>query len=355
MNELPPILTERIDDIPLLLEPRQRRGLPTLFDTHFPTHGNGTGLSLGWVSPIWLSAILSRGDHRRGHVEPWVATRLWTLGVTPGQAVTRVDLTDARRAVVRRRLRHAERWGAFASALHPHTVRVDDRLTQRGHGESPSASASATVREGGSASVVTARTIARTCHRSKGCKRFSIPGGGRWPPMWCRVSGLMPRALCPALRGGRRVWAAAGCDRSGTARGRRGRRAPGSPPRVLFTCAHGRRCNGPRARSPPPWKPSGAGPPPSARWCGRAHRVHGSGVPRALRLPWRCASRWASRCPMGQRGVWWGDRGGRHTRRRWRFAPGWPKRWRRLRLSTSAVAAKSGLSRCQLSGRRWWR
>src|SRR5207245_9664892 len=77
--------------------------------------------------------------------------------------------------------------------------------------------------------------------------------------MWCRVSGLMPRALCPAWRGGRRGWAAAGCERSGTARGRRGRRAPGSPPRVLFTCAHGRRCNGPRARSPPPWKPSGAG------------------------------------------------------------------------------------------------
>src|SRR2546428_8108282 len=150
MNEIPTIITERIDDIPLLLEQMQR-----------------TGLSLGWVSPIWLSAIVSRGAHGRGHVEPWVATRLWTLGVTPGQAVTRVDFTDDRRAVVRRRLRHAERWGAFASALHPHTVRVDDRLTQRGHGESPSASASATVREGGSASVVTARTIARTCHRSK--------------------------------------------------------------------------------------------------------------------------------------------------------------------------------------------
>src|SRR3989454_3709857 len=149
MHELPPILTERIDDIPLLLEPRQRRGLPTLFDTHFPTHGTGTGLSLGWVSPIWLSALLSRGDHRRVHVEPWVAKRRWTLGVTPGQAVTRVDFTDDRRAVVRRRLRHDERWGAFASALPQHTVRVDDRLTQRVHVESPSASAYATVREGG--------------------------------------------------------------------------------------------------------------------------------------------------------------------------------------------------------------
>src|SRR2546430_16826720 len=117
MHELPPILTERIDDIPLLLEPRQRRGLPTLFDTHFPTHGNGTGLSLGWVSPIWLSAILSRGDHPRVHVEPWVATRLWTLGVTPGQAVRRVDFTEARHALVRRRLAHARRGGDRAVAL----------------------------------------------------------------------------------------------------------------------------------------------------------------------------------------------------------------------------------------------
>src|SRR6266704_7010138 len=112
MNELPPILTERIDDIPLLLEPRQRRGLPTLFDTHFPTHGNGTGRSLGWVSPLWLSAIVSRGDHRRGHVEPWVATRLWTLGVTTGQAVTRADFTDDRLEIVLRRLSDDTRWAA---------------------------------------------------------------------------------------------------------------------------------------------------------------------------------------------------------------------------------------------------
>src|SRR5438046_6834837 len=83
------------------------------------------------------------------HVEPWVAKRLWTLGVTTGQAVTRVDFTDDRLEVVLRRLSHAERWGAFESALNQHTVRVYDLLTQRVHGDSPSASADATVSEGG--------------------------------------------------------------------------------------------------------------------------------------------------------------------------------------------------------------
>ena len=54
MHEIPNIITERVDDIPLLLEQMQRMGLPTLLDAHFPIHGNWQGLSLGWVSTIWL-------------------------------------------------------------------------------------------------------------------------------------------------------------------------------------------------------------------------------------------------------------------------------------------------------------
>jgi transposase len=149
MNEIPTIITERVDDIPLLLEQMQRMRLPTLLDTHFPSHGNWTGLSLGWVSTIWLSSILSRGDHRMVHVEPWVAKRLGTLGVTTGQAVTRVDFTDDRLEIVLRRLSHDERWGAFESALNQHTVRVYDLSPQRVYVDSTSASVYATVSDGG--------------------------------------------------------------------------------------------------------------------------------------------------------------------------------------------------------------
>jgi len=99
-------------------------GLPTWFDTHFPTHGNWTGLSLGGVSTIWLSSMLSWGDHRLGHVAPWVAQRLWTLGTTTGQAVTRLDGTDDRLEIVLRGWSDDTRWAAFESALHQPTVRV---------------------------------------------------------------------------------------------------------------------------------------------------------------------------------------------------------------------------------------
>src|SRR6266481_6450813 len=149
MNEIPNIITERVDDIPLLIEQMQRMGLPTLLDNHFPTHGNWTGLSLGWVSTIWLSSMLSRGDHRMVHVEPWVAKRLWTLGFTTGQAVMRVDFTDDRLEIVLRRLSNDTRWAAFESALNQHTVRVYDPSSDRVHVDSTSASAYATVTEGG--------------------------------------------------------------------------------------------------------------------------------------------------------------------------------------------------------------
>jgi transposase len=149
MHDIPYIITERVDDIPLLLEQMQRMGLPTLLDIHFPTHGNWTGLSLGWVSTIWLSSMLSRGDHRMVHVEPWVAKRLWTLGVTTGQAVTRVDFTDDRLEIVLRRLSEDLRWAAFESAINQRTVRVYDLSTAQVHVDSTSARVYATVSEGG--------------------------------------------------------------------------------------------------------------------------------------------------------------------------------------------------------------
>jgi transposase len=93
--------------------------------------------------------MLSRGDHRMVHVEPWVAKRRWTLGVTTGQAVKRVDFTDDRLEIVLRRLSEDTRWAAFASALKQYTVRVYDLSTARGHVDSPSASVYATVSEGG--------------------------------------------------------------------------------------------------------------------------------------------------------------------------------------------------------------
>jgi len=273
MNEVPTIITERVDDIPLLLEQMQRMGLPTLLDTHFPTHGNWTGLSLGWVSTIWLSSILSRGDHRMVHVEPWVAKRLWMLGATTGQAVTRVDFTDDRLEIVLRRLSDDERWGAFEAALNQYTVRVYDLSTERVHVDSTSASAYATVSDAGLFQFGHSKDYRPDLPQVKVMQAVLDPLG--MPLATDVVSGeraddplYMPCIARVQASLGRR-----GLLYVGTARWRRVIRERGLPPRVIFTCARCRRSNWPRLNATRPLRPSGVANRPSAQSCGRGQRV----------------------------------------------------------------------------------
>lgn len=149
MNDIQHIITERVDDIPLLLKQMQQMALPALFDQHFPAHGNWQGLSPGWVCTIWLSSILSRGDHRLVHVEPWVASRLLTFRSLTGQPVERTDLGDDRLERVLRQLSDDARWAQFESALNQHTIRVYDLSGERIHVDSTTASTYASVSEEG--------------------------------------------------------------------------------------------------------------------------------------------------------------------------------------------------------------
>ena len=126
MNEPLTILTERVDDIPLLLTQMQRMGIADLLDEHFPTHGNRTGLSLGVVTVIWLTHVLSQADHRMNHVQPWAERRLETLRACSDGSLEVRDLGDDRLADVLRHLSDDERWRAFEGEVTGQLVRVYD-------------------------------------------------------------------------------------------------------------------------------------------------------------------------------------------------------------------------------------
>jgi transposase len=149
MNAIQTVITEHVDDIPLLLNQMQQMALPALIDQYFPAHGNWQGLSPGWVCTLWLSSILSRGDHRLVHVEPWVAGRLLTFRAVTGHRVERTDVSDDRLARVLRHLSDDSRWAQFENALNEHTIRVYDLSCQRVHVDSTTASASSVVSEDG--------------------------------------------------------------------------------------------------------------------------------------------------------------------------------------------------------------
>jgi transposase len=148
-NEKPNIITERIDDIPLLWAQMERMGLAALLDAHFPAHGNWQGLSFGRLTTIWLSSILSQGDHRLVHVEPWVEQRQFSLSHIIGEAVRSPEFSDDRLEIVLRRLSDDTRWAAFESALNQHLIRVYDLRAERIHVDSTSVSAYSSVSDEG--------------------------------------------------------------------------------------------------------------------------------------------------------------------------------------------------------------
>jgi len=124
MTERPTIVSERVDDIPLLVAQMRRMDLPTLLDSHFVTHGNRQGLSLGWTTVAWLAHVLSQADHRLNQVQAWAGGRLETLRACTGQPLQEVDLTDDRLADVLRTLADDAQWVSFERALGQTLLRV---------------------------------------------------------------------------------------------------------------------------------------------------------------------------------------------------------------------------------------
>ena len=115
---------ERVDDIPIIIAQLKKMRVAELLDQHFPTNGNWTGLSLGWVTVVWLTFIISEGDHRLYHVEPWVKEHQRTLRRCLGRRVQPRDCTDDRLAAVLDYVSVTENWVAFECALNQRVIRV---------------------------------------------------------------------------------------------------------------------------------------------------------------------------------------------------------------------------------------
>ena len=118
------IVTERVDDIPVLLAHLEQMGVPGLLDEHFPTHGNWQGLSLGWTTTIWLVHILSQADHRLNRVQDWVARHAETLRRCTGQALGELDFSDDRLGAVLRYLNDDAAWTGYEQSQGRDLIRV---------------------------------------------------------------------------------------------------------------------------------------------------------------------------------------------------------------------------------------
>src|SRR6266487_5040427 len=149
MTEQLTVTTERVDDIPIVLAQSEDMGIAELLDEYFKPHGNWEGTSLGWTTAVWLTHIVSEGDHRMNQVQGWVAQRVQTLQGCMGQEVREESWSDDRLALVLDALAQPQAWQRFEAALNQRLIRVYQLQPQRVRLDSTTASGYWSVTEDG--------------------------------------------------------------------------------------------------------------------------------------------------------------------------------------------------------------
>ena len=118
------VITERIDDVVLLLHVMIKMGLPELLNDHLPRHWKQEGLDWGWVIVVWLAYILSEGDHRKVVVREWVKQQSTMIEQVCGLLLRETDFTDDRLGIVLSELSLASTWQVIETELSRQTIRI---------------------------------------------------------------------------------------------------------------------------------------------------------------------------------------------------------------------------------------
>ena len=85
------IITERVDDVALLIGQMVNMGFVEVLDRHIPRHWKQRGLSWGWTAVIWLADILTEGDPRKVSVEASITGMKTTLSRLSTQVIDPLD------------------------------------------------------------------------------------------------------------------------------------------------------------------------------------------------------------------------------------------------------------------------
>ncbi|MCP4460168.1 MAG: IS1634 family transposase [Cytophagales bacterium] len=107
-----------------------KMGLVEILDDHVPTHWKQRALSWGWTAVIWLSYILSEGDHRKSSVEQYISRMQDTLENLTGQEISEADFTTDRLAVLLKYLSRESYWTAIEQDLSKRSIEVYELSTK---------------------------------------------------------------------------------------------------------------------------------------------------------------------------------------------------------------------------------
>lgn len=133
-SELLEISSERIDDIPVILEWLKQMEIAKRIDQNLSRpHGNHQGMSYGQLSVLLLTYIITQADHRLCAVEGWVKAHRKILELSTGWSIGEKDASDDRLARVVEELGLQEdACGQIEVSLGKHLIRAYELPTEVG-------------------------------------------------------------------------------------------------------------------------------------------------------------------------------------------------------------------------------
>src|SRR2546428_1606001 len=120
------IITERVDDVALLIGQMVTMGLPEVLDRHIPRHWTQRGISWGWTAVIWLASIVTEGDHRKVSVETYLKGMQHTFSHVTALVIEPLDFRDDRLSHLLTHLSKPAYWHQIERDLNARSIEVYD-------------------------------------------------------------------------------------------------------------------------------------------------------------------------------------------------------------------------------------
>jgi transposase len=118
------IITERVDDVALLIGQMITMGLPEVVDRPIPRHWKQRGLSWGWTAVMWLAHLLTEGAHRKVAVEVYIKGLQQTLSRLTAQVIQPLDFSDDRLSHLLPHLSKPQYWHQIERDLNERSMEV---------------------------------------------------------------------------------------------------------------------------------------------------------------------------------------------------------------------------------------
>jgi transposase len=120
------IITERVDDVALLIGQMVKMGLPEVLDRHIPRHWTQRGISWGWTAVMWLAYIVTEGDHRKVSMATYLKGMQHTLSRLTAQAIEPLDLSDDRLSHLLKHVSKPTYWHQIERDLNERSIAIYD-------------------------------------------------------------------------------------------------------------------------------------------------------------------------------------------------------------------------------------